>query len=177
MKCSACRHLLGRYQDGRPPESVAAQIRSHLAACVGCRAFAEEMMLVEDRLSRIPQIEPATDFTRLVMSRIAALPAPAARRSRVVWLGVYDLVAWAVILALTATGLLHWQSVVAQTGALAAKFAIAGDALYRVADHFHLTTLALVGGSIEGSILLIALYAGWRSLTQGRSAYAGVGTT
>lgn len=177
MKCSACRQKLGAYQEGDLSPQAAVQIRAHLDTCVGCLTFAEEMMVVEHRLARLTPIEPRMDFTTLVMAKIAAMPAPAPRRSRVVWLGVYDLLAWVVLIVLTATGILRWKSIVAHGGALFGKFAIAGDALYRLADHFHLTTLALAGGVVEGGILLLVLYAGRRYLAGVRSALFGAQTT
>ena len=102
MKCSACRNQIGAFQDEAVPAGVAMQIRTHLETCLGCRTFAEEMMVVEHRLSRLSELEPRVDFTRLVMTAVATMPAPAPRRSRIMWLGVYDLLAWAAMIALAA---------------------------------------------------------------------------
>jgi hypothetical protein len=134
------------------------------------------MMVVEHRLARLTEIEPRADFTLLVMAKIAALPVPSQRRVRAWWLGAYDLLAWAVLAALTATGILRWKVVAAESGLLFGKFAVAANALYRVADHFHLTTFALVGGLVEGGVLLLLLYAGRRYLAGARTAFFGAQT-
>lgn len=174
MKCSACRERLPAYQDGVLAAGAAADLEAHLASCLGCRAFAEEMMVAERRLARMREIEPQADFTSRVMARIAALPAPQRRGVRVWWLGVYDLFAWVVLLALVATGALRWKAILAQGGVVAGKLAVSADTLYRVADHFHLTTLALVGGLVEGALLFALLYAGRRYLAGMRTALFGV---
>lgn len=176
MKCSACRERLPAYQDGVLAAGAAADLEAHLASCVGCRTFSEEMMVVERRLARLTEIEPRVDFTSVVMARIAAMPAPARRQLRMWWLGAYNMLAWALLAALTATGLLRWQALVADTGVVLAKMAPSVNALYRVADHFHLFTFALVGGMIEGAVLLIVLATGWRYLAGMRTALFGAQT-
>lgn len=177
MKCSACRNQLGAFQDEALPAGLTMQIRTHLDTCLGCRTFAEEMMVVEHRLSRLSELEPRVDFTRLVMSAVATMPAPAPRRSRIMWLGVYDLLAWAAMIALAATGILRWKILAADGGLMLGKVAVSADALYRVAEHFHLTTVALVGGLVEGSILLFLLCAGRRYLASVQTAFFGAQTT
>jgi hypothetical protein len=134
------------------------------------------MMVVERRLARLTEIEPRVDFTSVVMARIAALPAPARRGLRMWWLGAYDVLAWALLVALTATGLLRWKAVVTECAVLFGKFALSANALYRVADHFHLLTLALFGGLVEGAVLMAVLYAGWRYLAGMRTASFGAQT-
>jgi len=176
VKCSAYRERLPAYQDGVLSAGAAADLEAHLASCLGCRTFSEEMMVVERRLARLREIEPRVDFTQVVMARIAAMPAPARGGVRMWWLGLYDLFAWVVLAALVATGMLRWKIAVAQGGALFGKLAISADALYRVADHFHLTTLALVGGVVEGVVLLLLLYAGRRYLAGMPSALFGAQT-
>ena len=92
---------------------------------------------------------------------------------RIWWLGVYDLFAWVVLAALAATGILRWKTIVAEGGVVVGKLALSGGALYRIADHFHLTTLALVGGLVEGAVLLFLLYAGRHYLAGMRPALSG----
>ena len=173
MKCSACRERLAAYQDGVLSAGAAADLEAHLASCIGCRTFAEEMMVVERRLATLREIEPRADFTQVVMARIATMPAPAGRGVRIWWLGVYDLFAWVVLAALAATGILRWKTIVAEGGVVVGKLALSGGALYRIADHFHLTTLALVGGLVEGAVLLFLLYAGRHYLAGMRPALSG----
>lgn len=153
------------------------QIRTHMDTCIGCRTFAEEMMVVEHQLARLPQIEPRADFTHLVMAAVATMPVRAPQRPRIMWLGVYDLLAWALMIALAATGILRWKVLAADGGLMLGKFAVSADTLYRVADHFHLTTVALVGGLVEGCVLLFLLYAGRRYLASVQSAFFGAQTT
>ena len=161
MKCSACRERLPAYQDGVLASGAVADLEAHLATCTGCRAFAEEMMIVERRLARLSSIEPRVDFTQAVMAKIAALPAPVTRPTlRIWWLGAYDALAWVVLALLATTGFLRWKTIVAQGSVLFGKLALSSGALYRIADHFHLTTLALFGGLIEGAVLVALLYAG-----------------
>jgi len=174
VKCSACRERLPAYQDGVLASGATADIEAHLRSCLGCQAFAEEMMVVERRLARLNEIEPRADFTQIVMARIAALPAPAtATQPRLWWLGVYDAIAWVVLALLVGTGLLRWKAIVAESSVLVGKLGVSGEALYRIADHFHLTTLALVGGLVEGAVLLALLYAGRHYLAGMRAAMSG----
>ena len=176
MKCSACRERLPAYQDGVLASGAAADLEAHLASCLGCRTFSEEMMVVERRLARLTEIEPRVDFTQVVMARIAALPAPAYHGVRMWWIGAYDLIAWVLLVALTAAGILRWKSVVAEGSVLVGKLALAADSLYRIADHFHLVTYALIGGLVEGAALLFLLYAGRRYLAVMRTALFGAQT-
>ena len=176
MKCSACRERLPAYQDGVLASGAAADLEAHLASCLGCRTFSEEMMVVERRLARLTEIEPRVDFTQVVMARIAALPAPAYRGVRMWWIGAYDLVAWVLLVAMTAAGILRWKTVVAEGSVLVGKLALAADALYRIAGHFHLVTYALIGGLVEGAALLLLLYAGRRYLAVMRTALFGAQT-
>jgi predicted anti-sigma-YlaC factor YlaD len=177
VKCSACRNQLGAYQDGTLPADVAARLRAHLDTCVGCRVFAEEMMVVEHRLAQLSTLEPRPDFTQLVMTAVRAMPAPAPRRSRIVWLGIYDLLAWALLIALAATGVLHWRVLAADGGLTLGKFVVTADSLYHIADHFHLVTVALFGGLAEGLALLLVLYAGRHYLSRVQTALFGAQAT
>jgi len=177
VKCSACRDQLSAFADRTLVPALAAQVQEHLDGCVGCRTFAEEMMVVEHRLARLSEIEPRADFTQLVMAAVARMPAAAPRRSRVVWLGVYDLLAWATAIVLTATGVLRWKTLAADGGLFLGKFVVSADGLYRVADHFHLTAIALAGGVVEGCALLFFLYAGRHYLAKVQSAFFGAQTT
>ncbi|MDQ6767232.1 MAG: hypothetical protein M3Z41_05440 [Candidatus Eremiobacteraeota bacterium] len=155
---------------------AARDLEAHLASCLGCRTFSEEMMVAERRLARLSEIEPRVNFTHIVMARIAVMPVPARPTIRVWWLGLYDLLAWVVLALLTAAGIVRWKAIVAESGVLFGKAALSANALYRVADHFHLTTLALVGGIVECAVLLFVLYAGRRYLAAKRTALFGAQT-
>jgi anti-sigma factor RsiW len=173
VKCSVCRNQLGAYQEGALTPEAAARVRAHLDACLGCRTFAEEMMIVEHRLSALPRLEPRPDFTQLVMASVATMQAPLPQRSRIVWLGVYDLLAWALMISLAATGVFRWKQIAAGGGLMFAKFVVAADGLYRVAAHFHLTTLALAGSLLEALVLLLVLTVGRQYLFRAQAAYFG----
>ena len=177
MKCSACRERLPAYQDGVLAVGAAADLEAHLRSCLGCRTFAEEMMVLEQRLARMREIEPRADFTQAVMAKIAAAPALAAPKLRLWWLGVYDACAWIVLAALVATGFVRWKAIVAEGSVFLGKLAFSGGALYRVADHFHLPALALAGAFVEAAVLIFALSAGRHYLAGLRTALSGVQTT
>ena len=108
MKCSACRDQLSAFADRTLSPALAAQVQEHLDGCVGCRTFAEEMMVV---------------------------------------------------------------------GLFLGKFVVSAAGLYRVADHFHLTAIALAGGVVEGCAFLFFLYAGRHYLAKVQSAFFGAQTT
>jgi hypothetical protein len=155
---------------------AAADLEAHLASCLGCRTFSEEMMIAEHRLARLTEIEPKADFTLAVMAKIASLPAPAQRSVRMWWLAVYNFFAWVALATLTATGILRWKAAAAEGHSFFGKFAVGADALYRVAHHFHLPMIALVGGLVEGLVLVLLLYAGRRYLASMRTALFGAQT-
>jgi anti-sigma factor RsiW len=176
VKCSACRERLPAYQDGVLAAGAAADLEAHLADCLGCRTFAEEMMIAERRLARLSEIEPRADFTLAVMAKIATLPAPVQRSARMWWLAAYNFFAWVALVTLAATGILRWKAITSEGHHVFSKLGPAADVLYRVADHFHLTTIALVGGLVEGLALVILLYLGRRYLAGMRIALFGAQT-
>ncbi|MBC5808523.1 MAG: hypothetical protein DLM53_10685 [Candidatus Eremiobacter antarcticus] len=166
MKCSACKARLARYREGDLSAAAASAVRDHLERCQGCQAFLAELSALEARLARVREIEPRSDFTQLVMARIAALPSPAraGQRSRLWWLGMYDVVAWVLLAALAATGILHWQAIVGEGGLLAGRLALAGADLYRIAGHFHLGVYAAAGVLIESLAAIAIAIAARRTL-------------
>jgi len=171
VKCSACRAQLDAYRDGDVSPMTAPAIAAHLEQCSGCQAFLDQLTAVEQQLLRVRPIEPRVDFTALVMANIAALPAPQAvrQRMRIWWIGVYELVAWFILLTLTASGILHWQSVVADTGVLVGKVGLAATDLYRLGMHFHLLTYAAAGVALECVAFGVLLSAGRRYLARFRT--------
>lgn len=179
MKCSACRAQLDAYRDGDVSPKVASAISTHLAQCGECQAFLDQLVSVERRLLQIRSIEPRADFTQLVMANIATLPAPVAvrQRVRIWWLGVYDLVAWSILLTLTASGIFHWQSVVAEAGVLLGNVGLAGADLYRAGAHFHLLTFAAAGVALECIAFAVLLIAGRNYLRGWRASIFGAQTT
>jgi len=175
VKCSACRAQLDAYRDGDVSPNVASAVSTHLAQCGECQAFLDQLVSVERRLLQVRSIEPRADFTQLVMANIARLPAPVAvrQRMRIWWLGVYELVAWSILLTLTATGILHWQSVVAEAGVLLGTVGLAGADLYRAGAHFHLLTFAAAGVALECIAFAVLLTAGRNYLSSLRRTIFG----
>lgn len=178
MKCSACRAQLDAYRDGDLSPSMGATITSHLESCNECQGFLDQLGAVERGLGALHSVEPRADFTTLVMAKIATMPAPAPARARlrVWWIGIYELIAWAVVLALTATGLLHWKSVIADTSVTVGKLGIAGTDLYRLADHFHLFSYAAAGVLLELVLFGVLMTVGRRYLSGVRAVLFGAQT-
>ncbi len=166
MKCSACKARLAQYREGDLSAAAASAVREHLERCQGCQAFLAELNALEARLARVQDIEPRSDFTQVVMARIAGLPSPAkaGQRSRLWWLGMYDVVAWVLLAALAATGILHWQAIAGEGGLLVGRVALAGADLYRIAGHFHLGVYAAAGVLIESAAAIAIAVSARRSL-------------
>ncbi|MDQ6780853.1 MAG: hypothetical protein M3Z37_06845 [Candidatus Eremiobacteraeota bacterium] len=110
------------------------------------------------------------------MASIATLPAPAAapvQRLRIWWIGVYELVAWAILTVLASAGILHWQSVVADTGVFVGKVGLAAADLYRLGVHFHLLTFAAAGIALELIAVAWLFTAGRRYMDSARRTLLG----
>ena len=178
MKCSACRAQLDAYRDGDLNPAMAATITSHLESCEECQSFLDQLTMVERRLGSLQAIEPRADFTALVMAKVATLPSPAVSRARlrVWWIGVYELIAWSLVLVLTASGLLHWRSLVADTGVTVGKLAVAFTDLYHLADHFHLFSYAAAGVLLEAILFGVLMTVGRRYLSGVRAVLLGAQT-
>lgn len=178
MKCSACRAQLDAYRESDVSPSLASTIAAHLEQCSGCQAFLDQLSAVERGLLQVRQREPRTDFTQLVMAKIASIPAPApvAQRLRVWWIGVYELAAWAILLTLTAAGILHWQSIVADASVLFGKVGLAVSDLYRLGLHFHMLSFAAAGVALECIGFAVLLTVGRRYLSTLRRTMLGAQT-
>lgn len=178
MKCSACRERLAAYRDGDVSPASAALIAAHLEQCNDCAAFWEGLAEVDRRLQALTEIEPRADFTQLIMAKVAAMPAyaPVQNRLRVWWIGLYELIAWVAVVALTAAGILNWKGVVADAGVLVGKYGVLAEDLYRLASHYHLGIYAAVGTAVECMLFFLALVFARRYLGNLRSALFGVQT-
>ena len=175
MKCSACRAQLDAYRDGDLSPTAAAALTAHLEACIECQGFLDQLASVERGLTALRAIEPRADFTQLVMARVATMPAPVPARPalRVWWVGVYELAAWVLVLALTTTGLLHWQSLAASAAIIAGSAGVALKDLYPLAQHFHLFTYAAAGVVLECILFGLLMTAGRRYLGGARALLFG----
>ena len=175
MKCSACRAQLDAYREGDVGPAAASSIASHLHDCSSCQAFLDQLAALELGLQQVRAIEPRPDFTQLVMAKVALLPtpAPAAHPLRIWWIGVYELVAWMILLALTGAGILHWQSIVADTGVFIGKTGLVAADLYRLGQHFHLVTYAAAGVALECIAFGVLLTVGRKYLARLQSTVLG----
>jgi hypothetical protein len=74
MKCIKCRRLLMELSEGQLEDTLAQEIRDHLARCEVCRRYFDSLQsslqLVDDakRFEVIP--EPPADFAERVMDRV-----------------------------------------------------------------------------------------------------------
>ena len=166
MKCTACRARLEAYYDGELSRGDALLMAGHLAQCAACSAHSRTLVDIENKLRRVGAWEPAPDFTIAVMAKIAALPAPHARRTRAWWLVTYVLAAWAALGSAIALHAIGWQTVVADFGVFVGKLGVAGHTLYRLADHYHLTTVAALGATAEVIMLAAIAIVGRKYLSR-----------
>ena len=84
MRCSKARRWISRRLDGALEQRLEARLADHLAGCVVCRAYADELARLEFDLLEVP--EPTPDFTVRVMhclDRTSARPRLLLRRPAV----------------------------------------------------------------------------------------------
>jgi len=86
MSCLNLERLYS-YLERELSAAESRDIESHLAACPKCRAAVEERRRMLEAIETLPAFEVPPDFSRSVMSRIAAPPAKA-KVSFVRWLAV-----------------------------------------------------------------------------------------
>lgn len=167
MKCSACKNLLAAYLDGDLSNGTKVAVAGHLAGCARCSALAERMRFAEARLSRMGEIEPRADFTNLIMARVAALPAPKRALARQLWwVGGYLAAGWALLALALITRAVSWRGIVVGAGSFVGKLGVASLALYRLAEHFHLFTVAALGVGIELVVLGALAAVGWKFISR-----------
>jgi anti-sigma factor RsiW len=173
VNCSACSSRLSAHRDGELSRADALLVAGHLASCASCSALNARLRRVDAVLESLSFIEPAPDFTAVVMAKIAEMPAPAAKRFSPWWMGGYTAAAWAAFAALGATHVVNPQGVVAELGAFAGKTGIAMDALYKVGVHFHLIDVAVAAVAIEIALLAVGATVGRKYLPRLGSALLG----
>jgi anti-sigma factor RsiW len=174
VKCSACKERLSAYQDGDLAPREAALVAAHLASCAECSAFSQRLADAESSLIRLAPIEPAPDFTLAVMAKIAAMPLPARRPARIWWLLAADIVIWLAIGAFTALGAIRWKVIAAAAVSFAAKVGVAGTALFDVAQHLHIASIAVLGVGLEVAFIVLLIVAGRKYLSRIRGNLSGV---
>jgi anti-sigma factor RsiW len=164
MNCSACSARLTAHRDGELSRADALLIAGHLAACASCSALNARLQRVDAVLESLSFLEPRRDFTATVMAKIAELPAPAAKRVSIWWMGGYTAAAWAAFATLTATKVVNPQVVVAELGVYAGKTGFAMETLYKIGAHFHLVDVAAVAVAIEIAMLAVGATVGRKYL-------------
>jgi anti-sigma factor RsiW len=164
VNCSACSSRLSAYRDGELTRADALLIAGHLAGCPSCSALNARLQRVDDVLESLSFMEPSSDFTASVMAKIADLPAPAAKRVSIWWMGGYTAAAWAAFATLTATHVVNPQSVLAELGVVAGKTGFAMETLYKIGAHFHLVDVAAAAVAIEIALLAVGATVGRKYL-------------
>jgi anti-sigma factor RsiW len=173
VNCSACSARLSAHLDGELSRADALLIAGHLASCASCSALYARLQRVDDVLESLSFIEPSQDFTATVMAKIAEMPAPAAKRISVWWMGGYTAAAWAAFGALSAAHVISPQGVVAELGVFAGKTGFAMETLYKVGAHFHLVDVAVAAVVIEVAMLAVGATVGRKYLPRLGSALLG----
>ena len=100
MRCSLCEGLLDEYVDATLPNARMRAIAAHLQDCESCEALHRRLRIVDGLLHTRSMIDVAPDFTKAVMQKVAAMPAPRAPRRSIARLAFYYLVAAWVALGL-----------------------------------------------------------------------------
>jgi anti-sigma factor RsiW len=173
VNCSACSARLSAHRDGELSRADALLMAGHLASCASCSALNARLQRVDSVLESLSFIEPAPDFTAVVMAKIAEMPVPATKGFSAWWMGGYTAAAWAAFATLSATHVVNPQGVVAQLGTFAGKSGIAMDALYKVGVHFHLIDVAVAAVAIEVALLAVGATVGRKYLPRLGSALLG----
>ena len=70
MECQKCKVLLSEYLDGRLEDSEAAAVSSHIAECLECRTFAEELERTVALVSGLDREGAPADFAQGVAARL-----------------------------------------------------------------------------------------------------------
>ena len=70
MRCDEVKNLLSLYQDDEIEGKVRSEIQFHLTECKNCSHDLEQMEIVQKGIKDLMEIEPAQNFTPLVMGKI-----------------------------------------------------------------------------------------------------------
>lgn len=183
MKCAQVQDLLDEYFEGTLTEPLRRQLAAHLDHCPVCAAQLAQIASIASALAALPRAEPTQDLPRLISSRLAVLPSPAARHTFLsAWrrLTLVTAASVAILAAMLYLTRFLWQttpspfrSLVAWVGAqaialnncLAAAFQVAGtlwEALRKFADALGLAGIAVAPtlglyAALEVAILLMAV--------------------
>ncbi|MDH7601383.1 MAG: hypothetical protein QHI38_04470 [Armatimonadota bacterium] len=69
MNCEEVQPILLDYGKGRVSGPEARKVKNHLESCKTCKAFLEDELAFDMRLSAVPPVEPVNDVWALVRAR------------------------------------------------------------------------------------------------------------
>jgi anti-sigma factor RsiW len=72
MKCEDVRLQLSAFQDDELEDDARARIAAHIERCDGCRSELKQLQQAVAQVARLPELEPADNFTAAVMARLRA---------------------------------------------------------------------------------------------------------
>lgn len=72
MTCNEVNAILSLYQDNELDTKKKSAVRAHLKKCVDCRLEYHRLETVVQAVKNLAEVEPALNFTSLVMGRIIA---------------------------------------------------------------------------------------------------------
>lgn len=83
MQCLKIEELLSSYLDGELSPPLREDVASHLAVCDSCREEYEALSEVVNTIKGLPEVAPPSNFSALVMDKVAAaaVQAPVRKRS------------------------------------------------------------------------------------------------
>ena len=70
MTCEDVRRRLSAFQDGELAADLESRVAAHLEECGGCRQESAALQEVTEQILRLPEVEPAHNFTAAVMTRL-----------------------------------------------------------------------------------------------------------
>lgn len=72
MKCKNVKIQLSAFQDEELEDDAKARIAAHIEQCEGCRRELEHLNQAVAQVTMLPEVEPADNFTAVVMARLRA---------------------------------------------------------------------------------------------------------
>lgn len=113
MSCTVEEDLTA-YVDGELSMVEAARVRSHLAACAGCRLTEALLRRTMAEVAMLPAYEPSPALRRRVLAEVEALPRPWSERVRR-WLSPGALApAWVALAAAAVVAVVVGQRTAAE---------------------------------------------------------------
>ena len=130
MPCSSFESQLSAHVDGELGPVSSARIARHLAGCDRCAGMVEELRSIDALLLTPRELEPAPNFSFVVMAEVRSLPAPHAHRSRpLAILATYVVFAWCAIGAFLVLGGASARAMLATLGMIFGRLATVATTL------------------------------------------------